>query len=1120
MKNIIIAEKPSVAMEYAKALGVSNKHDGYLESDNWIVTWTVGHLISMSYPEKYSEELKKWDLEHLPFIPEKYKYEVIPAVNKQFQIVKGLYHRKDIGTIYYAGDSGREGLYIQMLVREYAGHTDGVDEKVVWIDSQTQEEILRGIRDAKDVSCYDNMTDAGYMRAIADYLIGINFSRLYSVKYGVMLNSGSGNKKIPISVGRVMTCVLGMITRREHEIKSFRVTPFFRVVGLMKLGDDTASSEISCMWKLTEQSQFYDSPEVYETFGFLKRETADRFVQSLPGRLKIDAVERKNSKKNAPLLYNLDELQGDCAKLLNISPKQTLNIAQQLYEKKMTTYPRTDARVLTSAISREVDKNLRGIGKNATYAAYVEDILSRGMKLGSKFVDDAKVTDHYAIIPTGVCVDSLSELEAKVYDIICRRFLAAFYPPAEYEEIKLKCSCGKESFDGSYKMLSYPGYYEVSGVPENEKNMDESFMQTVRNLREGDIVECSFAINDGKTAPPKRYSLGSLILAMVNAGKLIEDDELREQIKTCGIGTPATRADTVDKLLQLKYIEADKKQIVTPTKFGEMICEVVNMTLPDLLNAEMTAQWEMGLNRIASGEITRNVYENGLNQFVRENVNRILGNDNDAAIISRLKSLSDHRLLTEYKEFDNWDTKIVCPLCGSNVETTEWGFKCVSNISKNEGCSFSMPGSIKGHRLLTKELATLLKTGSAGPFFDFYSEKGIPFGANMLWDNQAKKLSFELVKIPWDKTDLKCPGCGGNILKKDGVYACANNTGKDSLCSFYVGKIAGKRIPDKEIEALIKNKRTGLIRGFKNKDKKAFDAFLVWNEQEKKIDFEFPTDNDIKTKYRCPICQGNILSVPYGFACENHHGEDGCSFVAGSVLNHKIKEKELEEILYGRKTDLISFKKKDGKTFLASLYWDKEKQQISFDFEKCKPTDTTMQCPRCQQVLQKTPYGYKCSSCDFFLGKIAGVMIEETQMRKLCSAGKTDLIQGFKNKDKKVFSAYLCWDKEKNDISFEFPDKKSLKSEYTCPNCRRNKLNESSYGFYCEECGFKVGKVVCEKEIPMDELKNLFAFGQTGVISGLWSAKKRSYFSARLKVDGDKTTFVFEEKGGKEKGDS
>lgn len=1122
-KSIIIAEKPSVGKEYAKVLGVNGTgNEGFIENERWIVTWTVGHLITMSYPEKYDTSLKDWKLETIPFIPKQYRYEVIKESHRQFNVVKKLYNRPDIDVIYYAGDAGREGLYIQMLVRQFAGHNPAAIEKVVWIDSQTEEEILRGIADAKDISQYKTMSDAGYMRAIEDYLTGINFSRLLSVKYAVMLNSGSGQKKHkPISIGRVMTCVLGMIVNREREIRNFRPTYFYRVIGNLII----EGKEIECEWRETEGSNYFNSPKLYSEFGFFKKEDANILIGELEKELSIQSMTRTLERKNAPLLYNLAEIQSDAAKKLHISPGDTLKVLQSLYEKKLTTYPRTDARVLSTAIEKEISKNLSGLS-NGAYKDYVKEINDNHWMIKGKYVDDSKITDHYAIIPTGKTPQELTKNEAAIYDMVCRRFLSVFYPPAEYERVKFEALSGKEQFFGTNKYLSSPGYYEVSGYPEEDMNSKE-IVDAMNKLQKGKKYSASYSIQEGETTAPKRYTSGSIILAMENAGKLIEDDELREQISTNGIGTSATRAEVLEKLLKLNYIAvSEKKQVLVPSNFGEMIYEIVKETIPDMLSPEITAKWEKGLDQIARGEISKKEYEEQLTSYIVSICNKVKNMENKDEIIKKIRPYASSYITTQYKEFDPYNTSIKCPLCGDEVITTRWGFKCKSNISKTEGCSFVMGGDILCHRLLTNELAVLFHDGKVGPFYDFISNKGKPFAAYLVWDNTNKKLEFDLTNMPWEATDLKCPVCGKNIVKQGNLYKCEENIDFENGCSFRIGKICGKSIPEKQIESLIKTGQTELIKGFKKESGDKFDAFLIWSAEKKKIKFRFPTFSDMETKYKCPICRGKILATAIGYKCEKYKSqsertESDCSFFAGTIMGHTIKEKELEQILSGGETELITFKNQEKKNFEAKLYWNNEEQRIAFKFDEIKEEELNLSCPICNSPIIKTKYGYHCSKriskqegCNFSIGNIAGILIDDVQLRKLVTQGKTDLISGFKPKEKgkNPFSAYLVWDKAEKHISFEFPNRSELKekSNYMCPVCHQHKLFKLQYGYYCD-CGFKVAHIIATKEIPEEQMKKLLLRGESDLIYGFFSQRTRKLFSAKLKIADNKVEFEFPE---------
>ena len=634
-KSLYIAEKPSVAQEFAKALGLNlRRRDGYLESEDSIVTWCVGHLVTMSYPEEYDAGLKRWNLETLPFIPQEFKYEVIPAVAKQYQTVAGLLTRKDVDTIYVCTDSGREGEYIYRLVEKQAG-VHGKERRRVWIDSQTEEEILRGIREAKDLKEYDNLSASAYLRAKEDYLMGINFSRLLTLKYGNSISNYLGTKYSVISVGRVMTCVLGMVVRREREIRDFVETPFYRTLSHSGEAGQTFESE----WRAVKGSKWFESFDLYKENGFKEEEKAKELIRFLkeetPVTCAVESVEKKKEKKNPPLLFNLAELQNECSRRFKISPDETLRIVQELYEKKLVTYPRTDARVLSQAVAKEIHKNLNGLMKYEPAVPYLKEIVSFGShkEIGkTRYVNDKQITDHYAIIPTGQgmhVLEGLPGVSKSVYDVILRRFLSIFYPPAVYQKVAVTTKIRGELFFANFKVLAEEGYLKAVGAPGKktpsdgnegvpEKDTDKAFFEKIRTLKKGMVLPVqSIKIKEGKTSPPKRYNSGSLILAMENAGQLIEDEELRAQIKGSGIGTSATRGEILKKLFNNKYLALNKKtQVVMPAMLGEMIYDVVDNSIKSLLNPELTASWEKGLTYVAEGEITPEEYMGKLRNFI------------------------------------------------------------------------------------------------------------------------------------------------------------------------------------------------------------------------------------------------------------------------------------------------------------------------------------------------------------------------------------------------------------------------------------------------------------------------------------------------------------------------
>lgn len=818
MKKIIIAEKPFVGKTYADILNVHDIKDGYMESDEWIVTWSVGHLVEMSYPEAYGEYMKKWSLDTLPFLPEKYKYNIISNVRKQYNVVKSLYHRNDISTIFYAGDSAREGLYIQMLIRMMSGHTQGIEERVVWIDSQTKETVLNGIRDAKLLSTYLKKIDAGFTRAIDDYLLGINFTRIFSILYGAQINNEVGNTKyIPISVGRVMTCVLGMVVDRENEIKNFVPTEFFKIGNEIKVNDNVIKGE----WKVTNKSRMLNSPKLYSDNGFLNKSDALAFMNSLPKEIRISKVDRTIEKKNAPLLFNLAELQSECSKRFKIRPSQTLEIAQSLYEKKLTTYPRTDARVLSTAIAKEIYKNLEKLEQNNQFGKYAEEILNNSWHEGiskKKYVDDSKVSDHYAIIPTGESsgLDKLNDVEKKVYELIVRRFLAIFYPVAEYAKISIEENADIETFFYSGKTLKTLGYLKVYGMDEVDDL--SSIGNLDKLLKTGDTFSATYEIKEGKTQPPKRYTSGSMVLAMENAGQLIEDESLREQIKRCGIGTSATRDATIEKLIKLKYIGIDDKtQILTPAKMGYMVYDVVKKEMPTLLSPKVTASWEKGLEEIENGTITKQEYMEKFVNYIQSQMEKIKKLHKDDNI--------------DANKFAPKPLDVNCPFCGSPVVATRYGYAC-QNYNKDTGCKFSI-GEVCGKRLNDKQAIDLIRSGETEEIKGFKSKSGKTFNAKLKLDDD-NKIAFEFTNNQNDgggsKPSIICK-CGKPIASSKWNYECSD-------CNIKIPKqLCGLLLSESVVKDLLSKGKTRQLSGFKSKSGKNFKAKLKLENG--KVEFDF-----------------------------------------------------------------------------------------------------------------------------------------------------------------------------------------------------------------------------------------------------------------------------------------
>lgn len=738
-KKLIITEKPSVARDFARVLNVKGNRDGYIENNEYVISWCVGHLVGMLYPEDYDIKYKSWKLEDLPFLPKEYKYGVLKPVEKQYNIVNGLLHREDIDTVYWAGDSGKEGQTIEENIRNFGGVREGMKELRVWIDSQTDEEILKGIREARAMSDYANLGKSGIMRTIEDYALGINFSRALSVKYGRLINDAAATKKYTaIAVGRVMTCVLGMVVYREREIRNFTETPFYRVIG------NLTDQKIAAEWKAVEGSGYLDSPLLYKENGFKVREDALKLIDELTGKeCIVESIEKTTSRKKPPLLFNITELSAECAKRYKITPAQTLQIAQDLYERKLTTYPRTDARVLTTAVAKEIGRNLYGLKAYEPTAKYTENIIDNKLYNNlakTQYVKDEDVTDHYAIIPTGQVreLGGLSEMHGKVYDLIVRRFLSIFYPPAEYLAVKLTTAIGNEKLFATAKVLKKKGYMEITGVSkqsdddENELSEDgkKKVLAFIESLKKGDQVNVeSFEIKEGRTSPPKRYNEGTMMLAMENAGNLIEDEELRQQIKKTGIGTSATRGQILKKLVDIGYLNENKKTLIlTPSKLGEMIFEVVDMSVPTLLNPEMTASWEKGLEGIINGTVDAAEYRKKLEDYIRRETLKMAGNDMAMTLASRLHPFTG-------KESKGAATRkplgVKCPKCGGELTTTKFGYGC-SNYWRDENkCDFSISGTILSHKITEDEVRNLAENGITPLIKGFVSKGGKSFDAKL-----------------------------------------------------------------------------------------------------------------------------------------------------------------------------------------------------------------------------------------------------------------------------------------------------------------------------------------------------------------------------------------------------
>lgn len=1129
-KALIITEKPSVAQEFAKILKVSGRQNGYLENESYVITWCVGHLVEMVYPEEYDSKYKKWKLEDLPFLPKDYKYGVIKSVSGQYDVVHKMLHREDIDTVYWAGDAGKEGQTIEENIRNFGGVREGMQELRVWIDSQTEEEILRGIKEAKPMREYANLGKSGIMRTIEDYAMGINFSRAMSVKYGNLLNDAAGTKSYTaIAVGRVMTCVLGMVVIREREIRNFIETPFYRIVG--KFTD----AEIEAEWKTTEESAYYASPLLYKENGFAKEEDAKAFLESLAGKeARVSSVEKGISKKKAPLLFNLAELQAECAKRFKISPDETLQIAQDLYEKKLTTYPRTDARVLSSAVAKEISKNVSRLKGYEPVSQFVNAIMQSGTyrSIGrSAYTDDSKITDHYAIIPTGQLTElnSVNGLHRQVYDLIVRRFLSIFYPPAEYQTVKFIAKIEKESFFAGGKILKSPGYLCVLGKEAAEEKDEDGgekeegtnakmLLAMIEKLSENDVVPVKgMDIKEGKTSPPKRYTSGSMVLAMENAGQLIEDEELRAQIKGSGIGTSATRAEIIKKLVRVGYLNLNRKsQVLTPTMLGEMIFETVSMTVPELLNPKMTASWEKGLDGITRGTVDMGEYRAKLEDFIRRETLSMAQTDRKQELIKRIQPLTgrESRGAAARKKLG-----IKCPLCDGEVETTPFGYGC-SNYRTN-GCKFSI-GTIAGRDLTEEEVTKLLTEGKTEILNGFVSKLKKKFSAALIYkkdENGIPSIQFDFSgNVPDVLEGVACPVCGESIEIMPYGYPCRRHRENPEACYFSIGKIAEKQLSKQDVTELIKNGHTQTLRGFKSKNGKKFDAVLTLTEEDgrKKLKFDFEHVEAKKVKDAvCPLCGGEILVAPFGYACANRSrdGKEGCSFAIGRIAEKDLTESNVRELLTTGKTGTIrGFKGKSGKKFDACLELVKEEgsAKIQFDFEHVEAKKVKdVVCPLCGSDIVQTPFGYGCAaydknnpeSCRFSIGKIAGVKLKEASVKELLQNGKTSPIQGFVAKTGMMFEAALKLDEEKK-VVFDFPEKEEPKeTTVKCPKCGQL-MKRDKWRYLCE-CGYSQFHTVAGIALTDEQMTQIFTEGRTKEPIRGFTSKAGNVFDAFLVLKQD-----------------
>lgn len=1171
-KSLIITEKPSVAREFAQVLKVSGRQDGYIENQDYVITWCVGHLVAMVYPESYDIKYKTWKLEDLPFLPEEYKYDVIGDVKKQYDIVHGMLMREDIDRVYWAGDAGKEGQTIEENIRNFGGVREGMEELRVWIDSQTEEEILRGIREAKPMSDYANLGQSGIMRTIEDYAMGINFSRVMSIKYGKLLNDAAGTHSYTaIAVGRVMTCVLGMVVIREREIRGFKETPFYRVIG--RFSDAGIEGE----WKAVEDSKYFESPLLYKENGFKEESDATALMESLKGKpAVVQSIEKGTTKKRAPLLFNLAELQAECAKRFKISPDETLQVAQDLYEKKLTTYPRTDARVLSSAVAKEIYKNIGRLKGFEPTTQFVEKIMAQklyGNIAKTQYTDDSKITDHYAIIPTGQLTElnSLNSLQRAVFELIVRRFLSIFYPPAEYQTVKLQVAVEaeehKEQFFASAKVLKSPGYLEIAGIPkkkdkndpanpdrgldrvtggaysreqeeaenENEENVDPSVLLSLaETLHNGDEISVGgYGIKEGKTSPPKRYTSGSMVLAMENAGQLIEEEELREQIKGSGIGTSATRAEIIKKLVRIGYLNLNKRtQVLTPENLGEMVFEVVSMTVPALLNPKMTASWEKGLEGITQGTVDFWDYRRKLEDFIRTETLKMRDQNLKQPLAERISNFAGKNAkgIGARKKLG-----VKCPACGGELVTTPFGYGCSNYKNDKSGCNFVV-GESSGVSLTEEQVKELIEKGHTGTIRGFKSKAGKKFDACLKLEREEEtgkvSVGFDFSEVePEILPDVVCPVCGGQIKKTSFGYGCVNYALQDeNSCRFSVGTIAGKNLSASSVKQLLTEGRTDTIRGFKSKNGKKFDACLVLEKDEAgKVSVQFDFDHVEVKKVKdvvCPLCGGDIVVTPFGFGCANYKKDEegSCRFSIGKMADKSFTETQVKQLLTDGITETMrGFKSKSGKRFDARVALAKDENGkvtgLKFDFDNVEAKKVKdVKCPKCGGDIEVAPFGFVCAnnrrddpeSCRFMVGKIASVKIKEAQLKELLLRGKTEVISGFVAKTGMKFDAPLKLT-EDGDITFDFPEKpKPVETKVACPRCGKP-LMKSQWRLECD-CGFQIWHTVAKVELSEEILTELFTTGKTKNKVVGFTSKAGNVFDACLKYENEQISFDFSEK--------
>ncbi|WP_438314401.1 DNA topoisomerase 3 [Candidatus Caldatribacterium sp. SIUC1] len=697
-KKLVITEKPSVARDIARALGKFTDHREYLENAEYIITWAVGHLVGLAEPEDYDDRFRKWDLELLPIIPEVFKLKPLEKTEKRLEVIKMLSEREDTDALVNACDAGREGELIFRYIYEFLGLKKPVFR--LWLSSMTKEAIQEAFARLRPASEYELLAQAAKCRSEGDWLVGINGSRAFTSRY-----------KILLSVGRVQTPTLAILVHREREIQNFRPTPYFEVFARFRYGDLTYVGK----WRGGEDDRLFDKDE------------AEKVVAGVLGkRGKVEEFSEHKTQEAHPLLYDLTELQRDANKLFGYSAQRTLDIAQRLYEHyKLITYPRTDSRYLSEDLLGQVERSVAMLTR-CGFAEFARDLPLREALRDRRVFDRSKVTDHHAIIPTGEEIrwEALKEGERKVLDLIVRRFLAVFHPPAVWMHRTIRTRVEGETFLSKARVLAEPGWRVL--YPREE----EEFLPVVPRGEEVDVVE---AWNEEKeTKAPPRYTEAALLAAMEGAGRFVEDEELREILKESGIGTPATRAAIIERLIEVGYVEREGKTLIPTPKGMELVSLVESIPIPELASPQLTGEWEKKLNLIQKGQFTRELFMEGIKSLTWEIVAKV-----KAQNLEDVREAKSRMVASRYPLGP-------CPLCGAPVYESKVAFSC---SRWKEGCPFTVWKTISGKKISRQQVQKLLASGRTDRLSGFRSRKGKRFSAVLVLSEDGK-VAFAFPHVP------------------------------------------------------------------------------------------------------------------------------------------------------------------------------------------------------------------------------------------------------------------------------------------------------------------------------------------------------------------------------------